>query len=63
MNAKVLLLILILTTMLFPIAVNATLNILLPSVNNLIYTMSNRARSFILGGGGGDELDPEYHPA
>ncbi len=63
MNGNVLLLILVLTTILLPLAVNMVQALPIPSINSFFQSLSQNIRSFVLSGGGGDRLDPEAHPS
>ena len=60
---NILVLAIILSTVLIPLAVDFVINVVLPHVANIPRLMLNLGGQIgILGGGGGDEIDGEAYP-
>ena len=63
MNGKTLfIMVLLITALIYPVIVNVTFNIVLPAVSHVKNMILNIGAQ-ILGGGGGDEMPGEWHPA
>jgi len=60
---NILLVIMLLSIIITPMAVNFMVNVVLPVIQEVGHFVMNLKGSIgVLGGGGGDEIDPEPHP-
>jgi hypothetical protein len=62
MNKKILLIGIILALLLFPVATNVAVNLVVPSFFNLPNMVFASSGASVLVGGGGDEIDTPAHP-